>query len=316
MAVLLVLALVVGGVLAGGAWLVSSYGHTIGIWWPAPSVQGYGDKVLSLMDQGLHAKSQEWSDARADATARIAKATSHEEVDAILTDVVKVAGGKHSFMISAETAQSVFDEYEAPTTTRDGCVVTLTLPAYMGTADKGAEYATTLADALTGDTCGVIVDLRSNGGGDMGPMIAGLSPLLPDGRVASFKSTDGMTTDVTLNGGAIQGGGSPTDVGRRSKLKVPVAVLVSERTASSGEQALLAFRGLDGVKVFGRPTAGYTSVNQVFPLYTGSLLAMTVGTTVARTGEEFAEEPIAPDQVVDLEAAPQAAADWIASQRQ
>ena len=269
-------------------------GPAFGIWWPAPNPQSYGSRVLDLMDSGIHATGQEWAQARADAAARIEKAATHDEVDAILTDALAVAGGKHSFMLDAGEAQDLVDSYIAPTSSMDGCVLTVTVPGFAGTAEQGKEYATTLADA-------------------MGPMLAGLSPLLPDGTVTSLV-IQGATTDVTLKDGAISGGGTPTSVGARGKLDVPVAVLTSSTTASSGEQTLLAFRGLDNVRVFGAPTRGYASVNQEYPLYTGRTMVLTTGTSQARTGERFGEEPIAPDVETPPNEAPAAAAAWIPSQ--
>ena len=94
--------------------------------------------------------------------------------------------------------------------------------------------------------------------------------------VTSFVS-QGSTSDVTLKDGAIKGGGTPTSVGQRDKLDAPVAVLTSQTTASSGEQALLAFRGLDRTRVFGQATAGYASINQNFPLYTGRTMCSRRG---------------------------------------
>ena len=194
-----------------------------------------------------------------------------------------------------------------------GCVLTVALPGYMGTPEQGSSYANSIADALSqDDLCGVVVDLRDNDGGDMGPMIAGLSPLLPDGVVATFTIGE-RRTPVALSDGRVSGGGTPTSVGQRAKLAVPVAVLTSERTASSGEQALLAFRGMANVRTFGQPTAGYASVNTAIPLYTGRTMVLTVGTTTARTGEEFGDDPIAPDEIREADEAPTAAQEWIAN---
>ncbi|WIM72527.1 hypothetical protein QP028_00360 [Corynebacterium suedekumii] len=71
--------------------------------------------------------------------------------------------------------------------TRDGSVVVATVPAHNQAHDPQA-YADTLALGLTDgdDVCGAVVDLRGNTGGDMGPMVAGLSPLLPDGVALRF----------------------------------------------------------------------------------------------------------------------------------
>jgi C-terminal processing protease CtpA/Prc len=78
-----------------------------------------------------------------------------------------------------------------------------------------------------------------------------------------------------------------------------VAILTNEWTASSGEALLICFRGLEKVRVFGSPTAGYASANTPFPLPDGSKLVLTIGCDVARTGEEFCDDPIAPDTATD-----------------
>lgn len=66
-------------------------------------------------------------------------------------------------------------------------------------------------------------------------------------------------------------------------------------TGSSGEATLLTFRGLDNVRTFGAPTAGYASANKPFDMPDGSELILTTGCDVARTGEVFCDDPIAPD---------------------
>ena len=294
-------------------WALHAYGPHFGIWFPPPSARDYGRTALGLLDDGLYADTPQWVAARADAATRIDAATTHDEVDAVLGDAIGVAGGKHSFLVDADADEQGADSYEAPTWSMSGCVLTVALPGYMGTPEQGSSYANSIADALSqDDLCGVVVDLRDNDGGDMGPMIAGLSPLLPDGVVATFTIGD-RRTPVALSDGRVSGGGTPTSVGQRAKLVVPVAVLISERTASSGEQALLAFRGMANVRTFGQPTAGYASVNTAIPLYTGRTMVLTVGTTTARTGEEFGDEPIAPDEIREADEAPAAAQEWIAN---
>lgn len=299
-----------------GAWAVHSYGHFFGIWWPAPSVQSYGHKGLEIMDIGLHATGPEWDKARATAREKIDRATGYDEVDEILREALAVAGGKHSFLLSPQERADSEKAYTAPTASRDGCITTVTVPEFIGTLTQATTYANTLADTLADLTiCGVIVDLRTNGGGDMGPMIAGLSPLLPDGTIASFETRIGGRSDVVLTGGAINGGGSPVNVGQRKELTVPVAILTSEKTASSGEQVLIAFAGVSNVRSFGQPTAGYASINQGFLLYTGKEMFLTTGTTVSRVGEHYGEEPITPDSLVSVDEAPEAATQWIRSQQ-
>ena len=77
--------------------------------------------------------------------------------------------------------------------------------------------------------------------------------------------------------------------------------------ASSAEVTLLTFRGLENVRTFGEPIAGYASANVVLDYPDGRSLMLTTAKDKACTGEEFAEDPIAPD-------APESELDgWLAS---
>ena len=115
---------------------------------------------------------------------------------------------------------------------------------------------------------------------------------------------------VTLKDGVISnagtGGKSPYP---DEKLKVPVAILTDGMTASSGEALTLCFRGLENVKTFGSPTAGYTSVNMLYNMYDGAQMYLTVAFDKARTGEVFEETRIVPDVVTDSPL--KAALEWL-----
>ena len=222
----------------------------------------------------------------------------------LLDAAIDAAGGKHSKVFSTEKEKTI-DNTDPSVEFEDG-VLRATVPS-IGRHDDGQTYADTLAQGLTAhpEACAAVVDLRGNDGGDMGPMYAGLSPLLPDGTALSFVSRMG-TTDVVIDGNSVTGGGTPTTTSG-GKLDIPVAVLTDGVTASSAEATLLAFRGLDNVRTFGEPTAGYASANMVIDYPDGRSLMLTTAKDKARTGEEFAEDPIAPD-------APESELDsWLAS---
>lgn len=236
---------------------------------------------------------------------RAREAFEEDPTNADLLDAaIDAAGGKHSKVFSAEKEKAI--EKTAPVVNYDDGVLRATVPS-IGRHDDGQAYADTLATGLTAhpEACAAVVDLRGNDGGDMGPMYAGLSPLLPDGPALSFVSRMG-TTDVVIDGNSVTGGGTPTTTSG-GKLNIPVAVLTDDNTASSAEATLLAFRGLDNVRTFGEPTAGYASANMVIDYPDGRSLMLTTAKDKARTGEEFAEDPIAPD-------APESELDsWLAS---
>lgn len=278
-----------------------------------PSPERYGRVALDFMEtMGLYAGDDAWQQARQEAEAAIERVDSREDVDPILEKAAKVAGGKHSFIMTPEENQEKDAGTHAtlPQVDRQGEILLLTLPGFMGNRDQAQAYADALAQAIDAnrDVQGVIVDLRENTGGDMGPMVAGLSPLLPDGDLLYFESRQGQMP-VTTEGGVTQGGGTPLSVTVTDKLNVPVAILQGPKTASSGEATLLAFKGLDQVRFFGQPTAGYASANIIIPLYGGSSLVLTMSKDIDRTGAAYAEDPIPPD--VDAEDAMAAAKEWI-----
>lgn len=74
----------------------------------------------------------------------------------------------------------------------------------------------------------------------------------------------GKDTPVTLSGGTVNGGGSNVTVDSVKISDVPAAILQNEQTASSGEVALLAFRGRDYTLTFGEASASYCCCNMVF----------------------------------------------------
>lgn len=246
---------------------------------------------------GIYGESEEFQRAR--------EAFKKDPTNAELLDAaIDAAGGKHSKVFNTEKEKAI-DNAEPSVSFEDG-ILRATVPS-IGRHDDGQAYADTLAQGLTAhpEACAAVVDLRGNDGGDMGPMYAGLSPLLPDGTALSFVSRMG-TSDVVIDGNSVTGGGTPTTTSG-GKLEVPVAVITDDETASSAEATLLAFRGLDNVRTFGEPTAGYASANVVLDYPDGRSLMLTTAKDKARTGEEFAEDPIAPD-------APESELDsWLAS---
>lgn len=72
-------------------------------------------------------------------------------------------------------------------------------------------------------------------------------------------------------------------------------MLQDENTASSGEAALLAFRGLPGVRTIGSGSAGYASANATVPLPDGATMLLTTALFVDRAGREYGDR-IPPDQ--------------------
>ena len=268
----------------------------------------YVRKAVRIMDkQGLFAEGPDWESAKAEALA--ANPGSLEEAQEIVRIAAKVAGGKHSFLqLAGSVVSDATSEWPAPDVTfPEGGIPVVSLPHFSGNHEEGVKYASAVLSAVPEDIPGVVIDLRGNTGGNMYPMIAAVHRFLPkDDGPLRFR-TRSRTQWIPLSY-AVQTAG----VQESSRIECPVAILTDSLTASSGEATLICFRGLDYVRVFGAPTAGYASANQPFPLSGGDRLVLTTGCDVARTGEVFCDDPIDPDVLTDTPL--EDALEWIKSQ--
>ena len=174
-----------------------------------------------------------------------------------------------------------------------------------------------LSDALSAEMCkaiqshagdaskGWIVDLRDNSGGNMWPMLAGLRSLLGNGSPGAFldrarasspwkiRPVEGCDTDLSM---------------------MPVAVLISPTTASSGEAVAVAFKGRSKTRFFGLPTAGLATSNRSFPLPDGSMLMLTTAVFADRSGTAYPSGLIPDQQENDKHATLEAAESWLGAQ--
>ena len=255
----------------------------------------YVRKAIRIMDkQGLFAEGPDWDSAKAEALS--ATPESMEEAQEVVRTAAKVAGGKHSFLqLAGSVVADATSEWPSPEVTfSEGGIPVVSLPHFSGNHEEGVKYASAVLSAIPEDIPGVVIDLRGNTGGNMYPMIAAVHRFLPnDDQTLRFR-TRSRTQWIPLPY-AVQSAG----VQQQSRIECPVAILTDSLTASSGEATLICFRGLDYVRVFGGPTAGYASANQPFPLPGGDLLVLTTGCDVARTGEVFCDDPIDPDVLTE-----------------
>lgn len=304
-------------IIAAALTVVAKYGPDFGLYLVPPSAERYGkDALATIGKNGIYSGSDEWKSTYEECLKMIENAESYEDTYPAIKKALSVCGGKHSMLMTKSESQSTSDSYDEvlPTVSLNGDIAVIKLPDFLGTAEAGQKYAKVAEDFIHENRDkikGVVLDLRGNTGGDMGPMATAVSSLLPDGELMYYHYHS-YDVPVTLKDGVISNAGT----GGKSlypdeKLKVPVAILTDGMTASSGEALTLCFRGLENVKTFGAPTAGYTSVNMLYSLYDGAQMYLTVAFDKARTGEVFEETRIEPDVVTDSPL--EAALEWLRS---
>ena len=254
----------------------------------------YVKKAVRIMDKhGIYAQRPDWEKAKHEALS--AKPSNLEEAQEIVIQAGKVAGGKHTYLMATdEITDNDTSSWKMPTVQLlDNDMVYIKLPAFSGNAEEGIKYANTVLNDLPDALQGAIIDLRSNRGGNMYPMIAAVHRFLPDDVILKFSSRKrpmSINTFFVLQTVGLE---------KQAPIDCPVALLTDDWTGSSGEAVLICFRGLPNTRTFGLPTAGYCSCNQPFALPGGSQLVLTIGEDIARTGEAFCDDPIAPDMLTE-----------------
>ena len=260
------------------------------------SPEDYVRHCVRLLDrQALYADTPRWREEKTSFLAEAKTLTTMDQAHETVSRAAKVAGGKHSALVPPVTDTVSYPEVAPELNLLEGDILHIVLPAHMGVKVPDSLYIHRVLDYLQEhpDAKGVVVDLRGNYGGNMGPMIAAVSPLLPEGVVLRFKGrsrTQFISLEYILRGAGL----SAANIHKLPD-STPVALLTDGQTASSGEATLLCFRGLDNVRTFGSPSAGYASANIVKTLVDGYMLVITTSCDVARTGEVFCEDPIDPD---------------------
>jgi hypothetical protein len=194
-------------------------------------------------------------------------------------------------MRSGELSVPWFVEEEGP-------IGTMRLPAC--TSDSRAERAT-YADSTRRRIEGLaakgargwVVDLRVVSGGEVEPALAGLGPLVGEGRLLSWIRPDGRRGEWTQRHGMVEVTPGMEPDRRLVSVTapelelpgVPVAVLIGPRTAAAGEALALAFRGRPNTRFFGEPTAGRSQARERVRLSDGAVVRYATGRMYDRNGK-------------------------------
>jgi hypothetical protein len=143
-----------------------------------------------------------------------------------------------------------------------------------------------------------IIDLRENRGGNMYPMIAGLGPLLGEGVLGYFiDKNETYKSAWSYENGKVGNLKVEAPYAIINK-NIKIAVLIGEKTSSSGEMTTISFIGKNNTKLFGQPSGGYTTSNQGFKLSDGSYIYLATSYTADRNSKKYLSK-IIPDITVE-----------------
>lgn len=279
------------------------------------SVYKYIDAAINTMQQySIRKDSLNWKEIRANTFEKAKGATSYDQTYPAIRDALFSLGDNHSFFKTPEQHKQwlgMEDTTSNQIKLPEGKMIEnnigfITINSFFsGNPTQQLLYASKLHEILKNldsrNPSGWVIDLRWNRGGNMWPMLAGIGPLLGEGALGRFVEIEGKYTSWSYcNGEARMDNKIMMKIPHPYKLKnfdIPVAVFISDRTASSGEAILISFIGRPNTKTFGSPTAGLTTGNRSYFLPDGAQLILTSTVFADRKGNIYGQK-ILPD--IDL----------------
>lgn len=269
-----------------------------------PETLAYLQEAISIMEENsLNRDKVNWEALKAKVFIIARGAHTPSDTYAVIESALADLGDRHSVFLTPLRVKSwQGGEHENPLPEvklldNNSNIGYIKLPGYSGdVGEKSNEYATAvhaqISEVDAQNPCGWIVDLRSNGGGNMWPMLASIGPILGEGRIGSYVYPSGSEELWYYDDGRVllddemmvQVEGAAYQLNNPLP---PVAVLFNRSTASSGEAVAIAFRGRPNTRSFGEDTASLTTNNEPFELSDGAMMMLTIAVFADRTGEAF-----------------------------
>ena len=245
----------------------------------------YLKNALDFMQQVfVNRKAIDWTKVRGDATAQVKGAQTTRDTYPGIRYALSQLNDRHVGFWEPERAPGRVDSpsstpqdqllYRSSGRPIQSKLAYLYVPTFTGKNPVGRadSILTVIRELDQSAPCGWVLDLRNNPGGYWAAMIAGINPLLGNGRFAGFVDGDSSRAFFYSYGpsaGVVQD--SPRDsveyLRASSSYQLrrpgsPVAILQGSQTASAGEIIVLGFKGPNkpAVRTFGAPTYGVTTV--------------------------------------------------------
>ncbi|QHL87798.1 hypothetical protein GU926_10305 [Nibribacter ruber] len=281
----------------------------------ADSVKAYLDKGLDVLQQNaLNRQQVNWQDLRQAAYAKAKGAQTYEEVLPVYPFLFEQLNDYHGWLTykgkpyhwGKKSRQAKNAAVQEALKNKPGVQVKvlkngigyILIP---GNSDFGMKNIDRNAQAIRDSISrinpakikGWIIDLRLNTGGNMYPMLGGLAEIIGNGPVGSFMTAEGQPDEQW----SIQGGNFFVNQAQATHLTsggevapgLPVAVLLSNMTASAGEAVAISLQGRPATRFFGETTFGLTTANQGFVLDKNSAINLAVLYEADRTGVLYKE---------------------------
>ena len=134
---------------------------------------------------------------------------------------------------------------------------------------------------------GIVIDLRSNPGGNLSTVLEICEQLLPKGRITYIEDRFGNKQEYNSTG--------------RHEIKIPMVVLTNEYSASASELMTGALRDYEKATIIGTKTFGKGIVQSLYELEDESAVKITTASYFTPKGECIHGKGIEPDIEVEFD---------------
>jgi hypothetical protein len=210
----------------------------------------------------------------------------------------------HSYFARAIEEEGNTEEKPLPTLEDEktpASIGYIRIPFCMGDERQTEQYIKLIADKIyqqnTPQIKGWIIDLRDNFGGNMWPMMASIGSFLDTGTQGYFLNADNIAVEWRYASGkaffdTVMLAENKHSISLFGKNRI--AVLINNKTASSGEAMAVLFKGYSHAKFFGIPTFGVSTGCKSFSLSDGSRINLATSVFADRNKIKYGSS-IVPD---------------------
>lgn len=150
------------------------------------------------------------------------------------------------------------------------------------------QYVEAYNDLKSQGMKGIVVDLRSNPGGNLNTVCQILDLILPEGKIVYTEDKDGNQQELTSD--------------EEHQIDIPMTVLVNGYSASASEIFAGAVQDYGFGEIIGTQTYGKGVVQQIFDLEDGTCVKLTIAKYFTAKGQDIDGKGITPDITIEYEA--------------
>lgn len=275
-------------------------------------------KTMALLDEeGLYHDEPAWIEYYENYQHSPLEFKSFSSMMLELSKAIKIVGGKHSQIIKKTSninkkQQNLF-KYPTVQALQNG-MIHITLPdtyIFFTMSNNDIDITTELKkytetvlnyiEQNRQNIKGIVLDLRDNFGGSHAILFETTNFLFSDGNLLSFyNNKEEQIGGIKIENATLSVKNNYENtyhIKRLSKLNVPVAVLINENTASAAEYLAIAIKDSANIdsKIFGKPSAGYTSILSGYTLNDETDLLLSTAYIKSENDTLYKDDSIKPD---------------------